>query len=193
MKHDDPEVTTETIWRELSDRLRQFIRSRISSTADVDDVLQSVFVRILEHLGELRKVERVQSWVFQIARNAIADHFRRRPDEECDVAAIEDRPERADNANKELAGCVSALIEHLPDDQRRAVSMYELEGISQQVIADSEGISLSGAKSRIQRGRKNLESLLRACCQFQFDARGNVLEYKRDIDGCKQNCDCDCP
>lgn len=179
---------TEQIWRELSDRLRQFVRARVNSTNDVDDILQNVFLRIHSHFDQLRQSDRLEAWVFQITRNVVTDYFRKQRGESDSIDLVE-APETTSiqTADAELSGCLSSLIGRLQDEQRRALSMYELEGISQKEIAARESISLSGAKSRIQRGRKTLEAMLRACCEFQFDRRGNVLEYEPTDAGC----DCD--
>ena len=182
---------TEQIWRELNDRLRRFVRSRIASESDVDDILQTVFLSIHSRFAELRQVDRLESWVFQIARNAMIDHFRRQRDTLNDVKSVIAEPEESvvDNLNGELSSCLGAMIQRLPEDQRRALSLYELEGISQQEIAERETLSVSGAKSRIQRGRKSLEEMLKACCEFQLDRRGNVLEYEpSDPDCCDEHC-----
>ncbi len=176
MNQSQQKETTEQIWRELSDRLRQFVRSRIASAADVDDVLQTVFLRIHSRFDDLRNVDRLESWVFQIARNAVADHFRKRSDSQFDVESLVDGPDDAGDVDAELAGCLGALIKRLPKDQQQALSMYELEGMSQKEIAIRESMSVSGVKSRVQRGRKMLEAMLKECCEFQFDARGNVVE-----------------
>ncbi len=191
MIRDKQKETTEQIWRELSDRLRQFVRSRIESTADVDDVLQTVFLRIHSKFDDLRQADRLESWVFQITRNAVTDHFRKKRDaQDAAELLIEDADESSEeNLNAELAGCLGRLIGRLPEDQRRALSMYELDGMSQKDIANRESISLSGAKSRIQRGRKSLEGMLKACCEFQFDGRGNIVEYEATNTDC---CDVEC-
>lgn len=177
-------MTTEQIWRELSDRLRQFIQSRVTSVADTDDILQTVFLRIHQKMDDLHQVERLESWVFQITRNAVTDHFRQKRDVQNDdiTKNVVTELKGVENLNKEVAGCISTLIDHLPEDQKRAISMYELEGISQKEIADQESISFSGAKSRIQRGRKSLEAMLKACCQFQFDRHGNILQCDTEGD-----------
>ena len=191
MLNRQPTKTTEQIWRELSDRLRLFIRSRVASDADIDDILQAVFLRIHQNLQALRRADRMESWVFQITRNAIVDHFRDQceaPQEDAAFHAIAE-PAREGNALSEIAGCLATLIEELPADQRRAVTMYELDGLSQAAIAQRESISLSGAKSRIQRGRRRLEDILRACCRFQWDRRGNLLEYEALRAECGQDCD----
>ncbi len=190
---DSQNDTTEQVWREFSERLRQFVRSRVKSVADVDDILQTVFLRIHERLAQLRSVDRMESWLFQVTRNAVVDHFRKvrtiEIDDTCEVAVTASR-ERQD-VNSQVAGCISALIDHLPEDQRRAVALYEIEGLPQADIAELESISLSGAKSRIQRGRRTLERMLLACCRFDVDARGNVIEYESSIDDCQSN-DCRC-
>lgn len=186
MNQEQRKTKTEQIWRELSDRLRQFVRSRIASTADVDDILQRVFLRIHMRLDDLRTVDRLESWVFQIARNTVTDHFRNKRGVQNDVDSLVDDSDdnAAENLNAELAGCLGAMIERLPEDQRRAVSMYELQNMSQKEIATRESISLSGVKSRIQRGRKSLEAMLKACCEFQLDGRGNVVDYENTAPNC---------
>ena len=185
--------TTEQIWREFSERLRQFVRSRVKSSADVDDILQTVFLRIHEGVDQLRIVDRMESWMFQITRNAVTDHFRKGRAVEDDGRSEIDVPASfaEQNLNCEVASCVSALIDHLPKDQRRAVTLFEIEGVSQAKIAEMESISLSGAKSRIQRGRQNLETMLHECCRFQFDLRGNILGYESARSDCNAD-DCGC-
>jgi len=182
---------TEQIWRELSSRLRQFVQSRIKSTADADDVLQSVFLNIHSKLDTLCKEDRIESWVFQITRNTIADHFRKKRAVQLDSeTAIEDSDHTVPgNVTAELSECLVKMIDSLPGDQRRALSMYELEGLSQKDIANRVSISLSGTKSRIQRGRKSLKEMLKACCEFEFDGRGNIFEYEANDSDC---CDGEC-
>lgn len=191
MGNEPQKETTEQIWRELSDRLRRFVRSRIKSDPDVDDVLQTVFLRIHSRIDDLREVDRLESWVFQIARNAVTDHFRKRRDTQDGVDSLIDESEDANSENlaTELARCLDTLIDRLPDDQRRALSMYEFDGVSQKDIAIQESISLSGAKSRIQRGRASLEAMLKSCCEFQLDRRGHVVDYETVNGDC---CDADC-
>lgn len=149
-------------------------------------------LRIHSHLEDLRKVDRLESWVFQITRNAVTDHFReKRHAARYDVKSLVDDSDDidGDNVNAEVVACLGPFIERLPEDQRRALTMYELDGMPQKDIAIRESISLSGAKSRIQRGRKSLEAMLEACCEFHIDGRGNVLDYEAtDISCCKEDC-----
>lgn len=194
-------MSTEMVWRELSDRLRAFIHSRIQKTAETEDLLQEVFLRVHKKLDTIQRPERIESWVFQIARNTLIDFFRRadpkienRPRSEIDsVTEIESSMQRDDaNINVQVAGWLPMMINTLPEKLRRSVSLYEIEGWSQKQIASELKIGLPAVKSRIQRGRKQLERIIRDCCELQFDRRGNVIgcEPMRQT-GCEfQSCDC---
>ena len=82
------------------------------------------------------------------------------------------------------------MIRQLPEKYRQAVQWSDLDGLPQQEVADRLGLSLSGAKSRIQRGRALLKDVLDQCCSFEFDRRGNVTDCdpKPDRAVCR---DCD--
>jgi RNA polymerase sigma-70 factor (ECF subfamily) len=82
------------------------------------------------------------------------------------------------------------LIRQLPQPYREAVMLSEIEGLRQWEVADRLGVSLSAAKSRIQRGRALLKEALDRCCVFNFDTRGNLIDLdpKPDRPDCK-SCD----
>jgi RNA polymerase sigma-70 factor (ECF subfamily) len=82
-----------------------------------------------------------------------------------------------------VVGWLPELIDDLPATYRDAVRLHEIEGLSQQAVADRLGLSLSGAKSRVQRGRERLRAELERCCSFELDRRGNVLDYERRAAG----------
>ncbi|MEX2169821.1 MAG: RNA polymerase sigma factor SigZ [Pirellulales bacterium] len=196
---DDAAKLADDVWPALSDELRAFLRSRVPSESDADDLLQDVFVRVVEKIGSLREADRVESWVYQVARNAIADFYRRRasrPDGSINgaVEGVVDRHGENDAGNQNCAvgAWLSRMIGALPTTLRDAVRMYEIEGLSQAEIANRLGISLSGAKSRVQRGRRQLEELLLGSCQLELDRRGNVLACKpANLDNCAEaSCQC---
>jgi RNA polymerase sigma-70 factor, ECF subfamily len=185
----------EDVWHALSDELRAFLRSRLTSASDADDVLQDVFVRVVQKLGSLRQLSRIEPWVYQIARNAIADFYRRRaprPDDAVEGVVDRRSEAHAGNRNRSVGAWLSLMIKGLPDALRDAVRMYEIEGFSQAEIAGRLGISLSGAKSRVQRGRRQLEELLKGSCQLELDRRGNVIECTpANVNQCAQvSCEC---
>jgi RNA polymerase sigma-70 factor (ECF subfamily) len=184
--------STDAIWTELSSDLRRFIRRRVSDDHAADDLLQETFVRIHRSLASLQEPERITAWVYRIARNVIHDHYRKASP--AAIAAIDAYP--ADDAGDrpngnacKCAGWLDEMIRSLPEGYREAVQLAEIDGLPQQEVADRLGLSLSGAKSRIQRGRAMLREVLDQCCHFEFDARGNMIDFdpKRERTVCR-NC-----
>ena len=171
--------TVETIWNEFAERLGLFIRSRVADPATAEDIRQDVFVKVQKKLSQLDDPAKLQSWLYLIARNAIIDHYRTK-------RATTQIPEALpagdgnDDANvPELAGLKASfrrMVYSLPDPYRDAIVLTEFEGLSQKQLAERLGISLSGAKSRVQRGRAQLKKMLLDCCQLEFDRRGSVID-----------------
>ena len=178
----------EAAWRELHDQLLGFIARRVRSREDAEDILQEVMLRIHRSSGELEHVERVTGWIYRIASNAIVDHYRKPArrelptgwqddvEEAGDSAAVADEPDTAE-LRGELARCVSPLIERLPASYRQALVLTELEGVTQADAAARLGLSVSGMKTRVQRGRSLLKDLLLDCCHIELDRRGGVTGY----------------
>jgi RNA polymerase sigma-70 factor (ECF subfamily) len=69
-------TSLEILWNQLHNRLYRFIRSRLPDEADAEDILQEVFLRIHTHLDTIQDMRKVEGWVYQIARNSIADYYR---------------------------------------------------------------------------------------------------------------------
>ena len=181
---------TEALWRAFSKRLRAFVLRRVHEAQDADDILQEVFVRIHRSLGSLRQKDNLPAWLFQITRNAVADHYRsrREPGQPLDAgfdapaAASQDR----DTGLSELSACLTPMIAALPERYRDALVMTALNGLSQQEAANRLGVSLSGAKSRVQRGRKQIKDMLQACCRVELDRLGGVVDFApRGNGGCR--------
>lgn len=178
---------------DISARLRPFIARRVAP-ADVDDVLQDVFLRVQRGLGTLRDDDRFGPWVYQVARSAIAEQRRaRRRHPLTDRDAPEEAsapPDAGDEgaAERELALCVVPFIAMLPSPYREALTLTELEGVTQRDAAEMTGISLSGMKSRVQRGRDRLRELFEECCEIAIDARGHVVSCEPRAQGEKTSC-----
>ena len=179
-------TSTEQIWEQLSNSLLAFIRRRVSDDDTAADLVQEVFVRVHKGLGALEDDRKLFGWVFRVARNTVADHYRsRRGDEllEHDPPAAE-REEDAD-LNDEVGSCLRAMLPSLPEKYRAALELAEVEGLTQRAVGERLGLSVSGAKSRVQRGRELLRTTLLSCCHVDFDRRGNVTTFEREGD-CKQ-------
>lgn len=178
-------LDAEEAWRDLRQRLFGFIARRVRDPSAAEDILQEIMLRIHRHAGELESTPALGAWVHQIARNAIADHYRsaivRRElpsgvvlDPEDESAPEPDGPE----LRRELAACLAPLLQRLSAIQREALVLTELEGLSQASAADHVGISTSGMKSRVQRARTQLKELLVDCCQIELDRRGGITSYE---------------
>jgi RNA polymerase sigma-70 factor (ECF subfamily) len=183
-------ATTDAIWTHLSSDLRRFIRRKVSDDHVAEDLLQETFVRVQRKIDTLQEAERVAAWVYQIARNVIHDHHRKATNSALTLAdndPAEDCDDHLSQVRCRGAGWLDEMIRALPDGYREAVQLAEIEGLSQQAVGDRLGLSLSGAKSRIQRGRVMLKGILEQCCHFEFDGRGNMMDYdpKHDRKVCK--------
>ena len=183
------------IWRQFREGLRGFVAKRVADAAEVDDIVQDVFLRVHRQLDRLEDPERVVAWLYQIARNAIIDYYRstgrRRElpvglagEVETTIPASLLPVEESDRLGPELAACLRPMMGRLSKEYREAVTLVELEGLTQQAAAAQLGISVSGMKSRVQRGRKQLRQLLDDCCLIQLDRRGRVVDYEVRGAGC---------
>ena len=67
------------VWLEFRDRLRAFVSRRVSNPADVDDIVQWVFLQLHRSLGGIRSGDRIHAWLYSTARRAIVDYYRSGP------------------------------------------------------------------------------------------------------------------
>ena len=182
-------------FHEIEVRLRPYVSRRVASPADADDVLQEIFLRMHRGISTLEESERFGPWVYGIAKRAIADHFRGRARH---PLASSSRPENleptndsedADEPEAELAECVALFVAQLPSPYREAVTLTELEGLTQREAAEMLGLSVSGMKSRVQRGRARIREMFESCCELSIDVRGRVTSCNpRAMDEVPEDC-----
>jgi RNA polymerase sigma-70 factor (ECF subfamily) len=190
-------VETEALWSELRTRLLSFLRRRVATPEDAEDLLQEVFTRIHENAAALEEVESVTGWVYRTAGNAVTDYYRRRgafarATEALATAPVAVSKEEDTAAEEELAQCLRPLIATLPSTYGQALELTELEGRTQGEAAASLGLSLSGMKSRVQRGRTKLKEVLLECCHVEIDRRGGVAGYEPRNRGAGRCGQCGC-
>ena len=183
-----------SIWEQVHQGLRAFIAKRVSNEADTDDILQEVFLRVHRHEEQLQNPQRMVSWVFQITRNVIIDHYRAAGQREV-PAGLETGIDKTHDASSdavvteatyELSNCLRPMINRLSLEYREAITLVELEGLTHQEAAKRLGLSIPGMKSRVQRGRKQLRDMLDQCCLIEIDRRRGVANYElRHPDSCQ--------
>ncbi|HEX6370201.1 MAG TPA: RNA polymerase sigma factor SigZ [Longimicrobium sp.] len=169
----------DALWRDHRERLVRFVQRRVEDPSTAEDIVHDVLVRAYGKRDTLRSGQKFEQWLYQITRNAVIDHYRaRRPSDALppDLAAPGAEDGRA--ARQELAGCLGPMVQALPEPYRDAVLLSELRGLTQRETARRLGLSLSGAKSRVQRGRHMLHERLLACCRMELDGRGAIVDYE---------------
>ncbi|CAM4462608.1 RNA polymerase sigma factor SigZ [Paenibacillus tarimensis] len=174
-------LNIEEVWTSFHSPLHKFITGKTGDAAAADDILQDVFVKILKRLDTLQEEEKLRAWMYQITRNAIVDYYRKEkrldelPDQLPDQLPEQFEPAE-NNLNQELSACLQPFLDQLPAKHREALVLTELNGYSQKEVSEMLNISYSGVKSRVQRGRQKLKDILEACCHFECDRYGNILD-----------------
>lgn len=177
-------------WTELRARLRSFVARRVADDpSSLDDIVQEILLRLHRGLPHLRESERLDAFAYQVARNAITDHYRKgRREHPVAPESLEDHaslvqdgetedPSGADRA--QLARCLRPLVERLGEDYRDALLLTDLGQLSQAEAARRLGISAPGMRSRVQRGRSQLHDALAKCCSVELDAAAQIDRVER--------------
>jgi RNA polymerase sigma-70 factor (ECF subfamily) len=183
------------IYKQFHQALLNFIRSKIKSKEDAEDILQNVFIKIAANVNNLADEDKLQSWIYTITRNAIIDYYRVSATKKSiamddDLAHHVLEEETVDNT-KGLDQCMTSMINLLPEDYKDIIIDSELKGIKQKDLAEKYGIAYPSMRSRVQRGRERLKQLFYGCCHIETDSHGNILDAQRKAD-CKNPCDPNC-
>jgi RNA polymerase sigma-70 factor, ECF subfamily len=183
-------ATTEQIWDAFHTPLQQFIRRRVPDDPTAEDLLQEVFLKIHQHISALKDARQLESWLYRLTRNIIIDYYRSQRQTETlesagELALPQELPD--EDIVSELLPSVRAMVYNLPPQDRQALILTEYRGLTQKELSERLGISLSGAKSRVQRARQRLKQQLLDCCHFELDRRGHVLEYQPRCASCVED------
>jgi RNA polymerase sigma-70 factor (ECF subfamily) len=143
-----------------------FLQARVGDAATAQDILQSAYVKAMEHGAEIRDDESIVAWFYRILRNAMTDHYRR------DVAharalggfahesAVSYEPELAQT----VCACVGDVVHDLKDEYRTAIEQVDLGGKPVEDFARIEQISANNASVRLHRARKAIAKHLTTVC-----------------------------
>ena len=149
---------------ELLPRLRRFARSLERHPQDADDLVQMALERALAHTDQLRPGTQLSSWLFGIVRNAWIDEVRARS-RRSRVFAPEELGESIADASQEGQAdmlAVQEALERLPDEQRLAVALVLVEGLSYKEAAGIMDVPIGTLTSRLARAREALQVMLGA-------------------------------
>lgn len=154
--------TAENVQREIVEllpRLRRFARNLTRNPHDADDVVQIAVERALMRIGQWRRDTRLDGWMFKIVKNAWIDEIRSR--KRRDEVFLADDAATAEAAGGPEDGLsIRAAMSRLPQEQRLAVSLVLVEGLSYQEAADVLEVPIGTLTSRLARGRQALQAAL---------------------------------
>ncbi len=171
--------STKNTWHEYHKKLAAFLNGRVAGDV-VDDLLQDIFVKIHSQLDSLKEDTKLESWLYRITGNTVIDYYRqKRPTSNLPEWVKQPESSEDEVPGKELATCLEAMIKELPDKYRQAIHLSEIENKTQKEVAKLENISLSGAKSRVQRGRVLLKAMLHDCCNIEINKNNQAVSYER--------------
>jgi RNA polymerase sigma-70 factor (ECF subfamily) len=166
-------------WASFYEELHRYVAARVRGSHDADDVVQVVIERAIARAAHAQ-VDNVAGWLFAIARNAIADYYRRQA--RTLVAAADALAEQAieaplgatEDERARVLACMEPLLRMLDPADAQLLRWADMEDWSMQTIAHNLNISLTAAKSRVQRARQAFMKTTRECCAISRDARGRV-------------------
>jgi RNA polymerase sigma-70 factor (ECF subfamily) len=174
----------------IAGAVRAFVARRVRRPHDVEDVTQEALLRLYRGARALNEEGALEAWMYRIAQSAVIDHRRRaakRPepiDPETADETIPAEPEEEPRADESLARCLDVLVARVPEGYREALELTDLGGMTQTQAAARLGLSTSGMKSRVQRGRAMLRVEVDRCCRVALDAGGRLSDAStRDDSG----------
>jgi RNA polymerase sigma-70 factor, ECF subfamily len=176
---------TTRIWTDFHKELKGYITKITKNQADADDILQEVFIKIIRNSDKIKQAKNLRQYIYGMVRNAIADYFRSKPDNDRKVppVMIEDDEQFLNSTIAEC--CIKPFIHQLPEKYKAALLLTEFQDVSQKELAVKLNVSYSGAKSRVQRGKEKLKEMILNCCAYQSDVYGNLMDADKK--------DCNCP
>lgn len=162
-------------WDNYHREILRFVANRVSNPHEASDLVQEVFLRASRLENGLCGIDNRRAWLFQVARNLLIDRYRlvieEIPlDDDLWLAAEAEPVAPVDS----LSQCLPRVLAELSAEDREAITLCDIEGLSQRALADRLGLTLPAAKSRVQRARRRLREQLVSACQVQFDEAGHV-------------------
>ena len=178
-------METNIIWEQFSESLKRFIYNRVKNDEITNDLLQEVFIKIHLNIHKIKKQESLKSWIYTITNNTINDYFKKQSKRnKLSSEAIEINNKKATEEHS-AKDCLLPLINNLPSTYKKALLLSEINGLKQADVAKILNISLSGAKSRIQRGRNLLKEGFIACCDYKLNKSGYLVGEHKEKKDCK--------
>lgn len=161
----------EAIWEAQASHLYFFILKRVHDVTIAQDVVQNTFLKAHGSLGTVHKPVKIKAWLFQIARNELANYYR---DPNTNISNTELAP-IADVSAKDDFCCFERFIEELPDKYQKVIKLVYLEGKTNSEAANTLNLSLANIKARIRRAKGILKQRFQDCCSYKTNESDQLV------------------
>jgi RNA polymerase sigma-70 factor (ECF subfamily) len=163
-------------WGAHEAELRGFLTRQLGDPAVAEDLLQETFVRALAAGSKFCSLDNPRAWLYRVARSRMIDHTRQSRTRAPAAILPEELPADVEEipAVERLDVCLPRALAALPPADREAIERCDLAGLPQPQFAREQGLSIPGAKSRVQRARKRLKAELVRRCQVNLDESGHI-------------------
>jgi RNA polymerase sigma-70 factor (ECF subfamily) len=178
MPEREEEVSTMVIETLAAERERYlaFVRHRVRSGADAEDLLQKALVRAMERADQLNDPSRASAWFYRILRNTIADHHAEWARQNAKLHVLAADVEEAEPEDVAMCACSLGLMGDMRQDYRDVIQRVDVDGESIDDVSKTLGITTNNATVRLHRARQALKTAVVDHCGTTSVAP----------------CDCDC-
>ncbi len=184
-----------TIYDEFQPKILRYLASMVGES-DAEDVTQEVFIKISRTWPDFRGESKLSTWVYRIATNAAVDRLRSTAYQQTKPTTTEESIEaQVDDRNlwtgekvpvlewqvvrKEMGDCIREYIQKLPESYRVVLVLSELEGLTNQEVADVLGVTIGTIKIRLHRARVRLKrDLINNCPSYWVDGNEFIPDLK---------------
>lgn len=166
------------VWHQHAQELRRFLQQRTREQMLTDDLLSDVMLKVYKNCEKLPNIKDMRAWLTRVAKNTLMDHYRKPVTKALPATDVMEALANDDLLPEQrMAACLAEMLRLLPYADRQPLQWADLEGLPQEEVARRLGLSLSGAKSRIQRARVKLKQQIDDCCQVEVNTHGRVTDY----------------
>ncbi|WP_103068863.1 sigma factor [Aquimarina sediminis] len=172
----------EEIWKENKNPLLNFIKTKLNDKSMADDILQEIGIKLYHNLNQKNDIKNYRTWLFQVTRNTIADHYRKNKKV---YQPFKHAPGTSENSNVCVCDLSGFIIQkYLPEKYGKPLYLSDIEKKSQNEISKILDLSVTATKTRIQRARKKLKNLITDCVDISYNNKNQIIDYQ-----IKDNCE----
>ena len=161
------ETLTSPVMRSLAEqreRFRHFVRARIGSEAEADDLLQQALLRAAERVGQLREPDKAEAWFYRVLRRAIADFHARCAREVKQVEQLAEEVTAQEPEEVAACACALGLLADVRPEYRELIERVDLNDERVVDVAARLGLTANNATVRLHRARNSLREAVLAHC-----------------------------